>query len=447
MALHLVVNGRKIRADGYPTQTTLLDFLRAQGLTGAKEGCAEGECGACTVAMMRPDSSGSRYMPVNSCLLFLPMCAGQEIWTVEALANGDLSPAQAAMVASGGSQCGYCTPGFIVSMFAEQYRTGGCEPHALSGNLCRCTGYRPIADAARTLGAPPSGPLRDRMSLPAPEIESVEYDGFARPVTLEACLELMERQPDARLIAGGTDLGVESNLRLRRYPFLIGIEAVPELRAFSESAESIEIGAALTLAEIDIPHPVWREWTDLFASPLIRNRATLGGNLATASPIGDGAPLLLVLDAQVRIAGRVGERIVPLDSFFTAYRKTLLGPGELIRSIVLPKPLPPVARFFKAAKRRMDDISTVAACIAIHADGSTRLAYGGVAGTPVRVRDAEAVLTAGRWREEALRQAQEILASTLKPIDDHRGSGAYRLALSQSLLEKFWWERQEEVAA
>src|SRR3954451_22937171 len=193
MAITLIVNGRTVLADGFPTQTTMLDFLRAQGLTGAKEGCAEGECGACTVAMVRPaGAGGSVYVPVNSCLLFLPMCAGQEILTVEGLADGaTLAPAQQAMVESGGSQCGYCTPGFVMSLFAEQYRRGSCDTHALSGNLCRCTGYRPIAEAARALGECPAGELRDRMARPAPELDTVDCDGFSRPATLEECFERM----------------------------------------------------------------------------------------------------------------------------------------------------------------------------------------------------------------------------------------------------------------
>jgi xanthine dehydrogenase small subunit len=246
----------------------------------------------------------------------------------------------------------------------------------------------------------------------------------------------MEEHPDARLIAGGTDLTVECNLRFRRFPYLISLEALPELRVLRDSADALEIGAGLPLAEIDLPHPVWREWLDLFASPQIRNRATLGGNLATASPIGDSAPLLLALDARVRIAGPRGERVLPLDKFFQGYRRTALEPGELLMSIVIPKPLPPVARFYKAAKRRMDDISTVAACFAIHADGSMRAAYGGVAPTPIRSYEAERALPG------SVARACEILGKTLKPISDHRGSAAYRLALSQSLLEKFFWERE-----
>jgi xanthine dehydrogenase small subunit len=266
----------------------------------------------------------------------------------------------------------------------------------------------------------------------------------------------MARYPDARPIAGATDLAVESNLRLRRYPHLISLEALDELRHFEESEERIEIGAGLTLSEIDArwpsAPPVWKTWLPLFASPLIRNRATLGGNLATASPIGDGAPLLLALDAAVRIAGASGERSVALSQFFQGYRKTALARGELIVSIEIPKPLPEIAGFYKAAKRRMDDISTVAAAFALDLDAGgrvrrARLAYGGVAAVPMRAVEAEAALSGQRWNRTAVERAQDILARTLHPISDHRGSAEYRAALAQSLLEKFWWEREEAAAA
>ena len=438
--MDFLLNGRPANAGGCAPQTTLLDFLRARGLTGAKEGCAEGECGACTVVMVRPRGAASAYVPVNSCLVLLPMVAGHEVYTVEALtADGHLADCQREIAERGGSQCGYCTPGFVMSLFAEQYRLGregSCEPHSMAGNLCRCTGYRPLRDAALAIGAPaPDDAFRRRLAQPAPELGPIECEGFARPGTLAKCFRLIMEHPGARLIAGGTDLAVEANLRFRRYPYLISLEAVPELRIHVETADTIEIGAGVPLSEIELPHPVWREWLDLFASPQIRNRATLGGNLATASPIGDGAPLLLALDARVRIAGARGERIVPLDKFFQGYRRTALEAGEVLVSILLPKPLPSVARFYKAAKRRMDDISTVAACFAIHADGSMRAAYGGVAPTPLRAYEAERVLPA------SVPRALEILGRTLKPISDHRGSAGYRLALSQSLLEKFFWER------
>ena len=455
MEIEFLLNGRSIQASGFTPQTTLLDFVRAQGLTGAKEGCAEGECGACAVLLVKDGA----YRPVNSCLLFLPMIAGQEVYTVESLAqSGRLSDVQQAMVASGGSQCGFCTPGFVMSLFAEHYRAsreGACDIEAMSGNLCRCTGYRPIRDAALSLGPAPADAFRERLSRPSPTVEPIECGGFARPATLADCRRLMRDHPEARLIAGGTDLAVESNLRLRRFPYLISLEALDELRVFRESETEIEIGAGLTLSEIGQAwrtSPLLDEWLPLFASPLIRNRATLCGNLATASPIGDAAPLLLALDARVRIAGPRGERALALDRFFSGYRKTVLEAGELLVSVVIPKPLPTIARFYKAAKRRMDDISTVAACFALDLDSGgcirrARLAYGGVAPVPLRALAAEEALLGARWNQAAVAHAQRALAQTLQPISDHRGSAAYRLALAQSLLEKFWWEQREEHAA
>ena len=456
-SVEFVLNGHAIRAEGFSAQTTVLEFLRGRGLTGAKEGCAEGECGACTVAMVRPRGLGSAYVPVNSCLLFLPMMAGQEIYTVEALAGGGtLAPVQQAMAAAGGSQCGYCTPGFVMSLFAEQYRPGrqgGCDPHAMSGNLCRCTGYRPIREAAESLGAPPPGPLLDRLDRPAPALGPALTESFSRPATVAECLRLMAEHPDARLIAGGTDLVVESNLRLRRFGHLISVEGIGELRGVRDAEDAVEVGAGVTLSEAGqargLPH-VWHEWATLFGSPLIRNRATLGGNIATASPIGDGPPLLLALDASVRIAGPDGLRTMLLRDFFLGYRKTALAPGELLVSVIIPKPFAASVRFYKAAKRRMDDISTVAACFAIDRDAGgrvrhARLAFGGVAAVPLRATEAEDALVGYAFAESSIERAQMILARTLHPISDHRGSAAYRLALAQSLLAKFWWEQQEEA--
>jgi xanthine dehydrogenase small subunit len=454
--IEFLLNGMPVRAEGYPPQTTLLDFVRARGLTGAKEGCAEGECGACAVLMVTPCGGGSAYLPINSCLMFLPMAAGQEIVTIEGLAEGKrLAPAQEAMAAAGGSQCGYCTPGFVMSLASEHYRpgrVGPCKWEALSGNLCRCTGYRPIRDAAGSLG---ETSLPERLSRPAPVISAAESDRFHRPATLDECFGLLRRYPDATLLGGATDLAVDSNLRGRRYARLISLEALKELREFRQTDVELEIGAGLTLSEIDARWKdaprVWREWLSLFASPLIRNRATLGGNLATASPIGDSAPLLLGLDARVKIGGAGGERVVPLDEFFTGYRTTVLRPGELVVAVTLEQPDAEV-RFFKVAKRRSDDISTVAACFAIRIDSRgriehVRLAYGGVAPTPIRAKEAEAAIVGLRWNESAVHAAQDVLARTLQPISDHRGSAKYRLALAQNLLEKFWWEQQTEAAA
>jgi len=443
------LNGLPVAANGYDPQTMLLDYLRTAGLTGAKEGCAEGECGACTVLLVAPDGARSTYRAVNSCLLFLPMAAGHEIYTVEALAQkGQLAEAQAALAAAGGSQCGYCTPGFVMSLFAEQYRPdrqGACDPHQMGGNLCRCTGYRPIADAALSLGPAPAGSFLDRLARPAPALGVIRREGFSRPVSIAECSALLREHPEAKLIAGGTDVAVEANLRQRRWPHLISLEAIAELGVFEETGTQVTIGAALPLTDLLL------RWTHApaalaecllpFASPSIRNRATLGGNLGTGSPIGDSAPWLLAMDAVVVTSG---QRRIPLAEFFTGYRQNSLATGEFIAAIEIPKPFAPILRFYKVSKRRMDDISTLSAAFALRVVDDriahVRLAYGGVADRPWRALEAEEALLGQTWGLASIGKAQEVLARTLKPLSDHRGSARYRLAVAQSLLEKLWHE-------
>ena len=461
-APEILLNGRLVSIDSHGVQTTLLDFLRERGLTGAKEGCAEGECGACNVIVVAPNATGSAYRAINSCLVFLPMAAGQEIYTVESLAtDGQLAEVQKALASAGGSQCGYCTPGFVVSLFAEQYRPGrqgACNPHELSGNLCRCTGYRPIRDAALSLGPPPKGEFLSRLGQPAPPLENLQFETdearFSRPVSLAECFELAAADPEACWVAGATDMGVESNLRFRRWKHLISLEGVAELREFAEAPEYIRIGAALPLTDLAArwsePCQAFRQWSPLFASPTLRNRATLGGNLATASPIGDGAPLLASLDAVLHLSSANGTRAVSIASFFTGYRRTLLERGELLTSIEIPKPLPSFTRFYKIAKRRLDDISTVAASMAMDWDTAGRIArarfaFGGVAATPIRAIAAEEAILGRRWNEDAVERVQAILDDTIEPIGDHRGSANYRREVTKSLVEKFWWESRESV--
>jgi xanthine dehydrogenase small subunit len=449
----LTLNGRLIAVDPGSLHTTVLAFARARGLTGAKDVCSEGECGACAVAIVVPDGVGSAYRVANSCLLNLGQVVDHEIYTVESLASqGVLAEAQRAMAAAGGSQCGYCTPGFVISLFVEQYRrgrVGPCEPSALAGNLCRCAAYRPIRDAAASLGPPPSGPFLERLSQPAPAIDAVAVDGFSRPRSVEECVSLLE-DPHATIIAGGTDLGVDVN-RLGRSPRrMISVDAIAELRELSDTAGRVRIGAGLPLTDIacmwrDAPSAV-TEWLALFGSPAIRNRATLGGNLATASPVGDGAPLLLALDASVNIAGAGGRGVIPLSTFFTGRRRSCLRSGEMITSIDIPKPLPRLLRFYKVSKRRSDDISTIAAAMAVDLDasghvGRARFAFGGVAATPVRVVDAEHAVTGCAWNAAAVNKVQRVLDRTLKPMSDHRGSAAYRLEVSKRLVERFQREQ------
>lgn len=455
------LNGQRVQISGVDPHTTVLSWLRQQGLTGSKEGCAEGECGACAVLLLRPDGQGSRFEAVNGCLMLLPSLAGQEVWTVEGLAQGEvLHPVQEAML-QGGSQCGYCTPGFVVSMAAEYYRKGReqFDLEALSGNLCRCTGYRPIKDAAYSLGQPaPQDPLAQRLAQPARAVESLEYSPqapqpqrFYRPVSLNELFQIQAQHPSAKLVAGGTDWVVEVNQRFARAPVQIDLGHIPELQTLSWTDEYVELGAGVTLSEAERwlqgRIPLLAEWFPLFASRLIRNRATLGGNLGTASPIGDSPPVLLALGASLVLVSALGERMVGLEHFFTGYRQTALQPGELIKAVRIPLPLLPESRFYKVCKRPMDDISTVSMGIALRRKSTgvveaIRIGLGGVAATPVRAYQAEAVLLGQSWDESSLRKAAQVIKEEFRPMDDHRGSAAYRTAMLGSLLWKFYAETQ-----
>jgi xanthine dehydrogenase small subunit len=465
----VTVNGQERPVTGVEPHVTALDWLRDQGLTGAKEGCAEGECGACSVLVARPDSSpdgsdGTRWTALNACLVPVLALDGQEVVTSEGLGRpGDLHPVQREMAVRGGSQCGYCTPGFICSMAAEFYRPdrtavdpstnghpgehgpNGFDLHALSGNLCRCTGYRPIRDAAYALGAPSQDDdFARRCSGPAPAAAHTRTTGFVRPADLDEAVTLLADRPDATVVAGSTDWGVEVNLRGTRAPFVVAVDRLPELRTFSVGPEVIEIGAALTLSEaerlLDGRVPLLDQLWPQFASRLIRNGATLGGNLGTGSPIGDAPPALLALEASIVLAGPDGDREVPLASYFTGYRRSVREPGELIRAVRIPLPLAPVVGFHKIAKRRFDDISSVAIAFALDVRGGVvaraAIGLGGVAATPLRATATEAALVGRPWTSDTARDAAAVLRDEGTPIDDHRASAAYRAAmLGQSLLK------------
>ena len=383
MAVAFVLNGRPVNAGTPGASVTLLQWLRARGLTGTKEGCAEGECGACAVAMRRTDAQGrTRFESINSCLVPLAAVHDETVVTVEGIAPGEglLHPVQDAMVRAGGSQCGYCTPGFVVSLFCEYYRPGrdGFDAESISGNLCRCTGYRPIADVVRTLPAPASNDPR-LTELAAPESPRTRIDSghglerFVRPTSLDDLFRCLAEAPTATLIAGGTDVMVGVTQKGDRHPVVVSLAALPELRTFAVTPDAIVLGAGLTLTDVDgaparAPEaaiPLLGQLLPLFSSRLIRNRATLGGNLMTASPIGDAPPVLLALDASVTLASTAGRRVVPLREFFLAYRKTAARPDEVMIDVRVPRGAPAIQRFYKVSKRILDDISTVAAAFAL----------------------------------------------------------------------------------
>ncbi|MGC0327310.1 xanthine dehydrogenase small subunit [Streptomyces sp. SAI-170] len=479
VAARITVNGEEAPISPAAPHTTVLDFLRERGLTGTKEGCAEGECGACSVLVARPGvNKPTDWVAVNACLVPVAALDGQEIVTAEGLATqGEpgtaptLHPVQEEMAVRGGSQCGYCTPGFICSMASEYYRPDRCahteadadadghtdaehgpngfDLHALSGNLCRCTGYRPIRDAAFAVGTPAEDdPLAQRREQSPPEPAATEYtqddSTFLRPGTLAEVLQVLRERPDAVLVAGSTDWGVEVNIRSRRASCVVAIDRLPELRELRVESDHIEIGAAVTLTEIerrlDGSVPLLAELFPQFASRLIRNGATLGGNLGTGSPIGDSPPVLLALEASLVLADADGERVVPLAEYFTGYRQSVRRPGELIRAVRIPLPLSPVTAFHKIAKRRFDDISSVAVAFALDIEDGVvrkaRIGLGGVAATPIRALATEAALEGKPWSAETVEAAARVLRGEGTPMDDHRASSLYRSAmLGQSLLK------------
>ncbi len=491
----ITVNGKPTPLAPAPPHTTALDFLRERGLTGTKEGCAEGECGACSVLVARPGvDRPTDWVALNACLVPAAALDGQEVVTSEGLASaaGDLHPVQEEMAQRGGSQCGYCTPGFVCSMAAEYYRPDRCcatgqthsgqeaphgdhaaargdqeaahsdpehgpngfDLHALSGNLCRCTGYRPIRDAAFAVGAPAADDelaRRRDQAPPAPASTAYTQDGrtFERRDTLAETLRLLRERPEAVVVAGSTDWGVEVNIRSRRAEHVVAVDRLPELRDLRIESEHIEIGAALTLTEIerrlDGEVPLLAELFPQFASRLIRNGATLGGNLGTGSPIGDGPPVLLALEASLVLADADGEREVPLADYFTGYRQSVRRPGELIRSVRIPRPLAPVTAFHKIAKRRFDDISSVAVAFALDIEDGTvrtaRIGLGGVAATPIRARATEAVLEGEPWTAGTVENAARVLRGEGTPMDDHRASSLYRSAMLGQSLKKLFAEQ------
>lgn len=491
----VTVNGRSRPLDGVPAHATALDWLRDTGLTGSKEGCAEGECGACAMLLAAPaDDGGTAWTAVNACLVPVHALAGQELVTAEGLGSPEaLHPVQEKLAEAGGSQCGYCTPGFACSMAGEFYRAdrvaqdastepcpvhdgapsaaapndpdsaadaehgpNGFDLHSLSGNLCRCTGYRPIRDAAYTLGFPEAGdPLAERRERPAPVAVPTDYahEGarFVRPASLAETLAILRDDSDALLVAGSTDWGVEVNIRGRRAPLVVAIEQLEELRTLHLGDDVVEIGAALPLSDVerrlDGRVPLLAQLFPQFASRLIRNRGTIGGNLGTGSPIGDTPPALLALGARVVLtkadAGAVVEREVELAEYFTGYRQTVREPGELIRAIRIPLPLAGLTAFHKIAKRRFDDISSVAVAFALDVDDAgtvtaARIGLGGVAATPLRAYEAEQALVGKPWDLATVRAASAVLRETGTPMSDHRASADYRSAMLGTALLKLY---------
>ncbi len=473
-----------------PTRTVLQHLREDLGRTGTKEGCAEGDCGACTVVLAELDGKRVRYRSVNACIQFLPTLDGRALFTVESLKDrttGALHPVQQALADGHGSQCGFCTPGFVMSLFAL-YKTVPDPDRrtindALAGNLCRCTGYRPIVDAARAmyaLGAALPAAQQDALRAPAAARARAAARGeaalvraltslrrrkgmtlahaggaFHAPRTADELAALRERLPDARLLAGGTDIGLWVTKQQRRLGDLIYLGNVADLQRIETTDTHVEIGAAVSLTDafgaLDRHYPALRELWRRFASPPIRNAGTLAGNIANGSPIGDSMPPLIALGASVVLRKGGSRRELPLEDLYLAYQKTALAPGEFVERVRVPRPRPGVRlAAYKVSKRFDQDISAVCAAFALDLEGDTvraaRVAFGGMAATPRRAAACEAALTGRPWTAATCETAAAALAEDYTPITDMRASAAYRLAVAQNLLRKFHLETSGALA-
>jgi len=452
-----------------PTRT-VLEWLRGEARAcGTKEGCAEGDCGACTVVLGEPDGAGMRWQAVNACILFLPALDGRQLLTVEHLRgpDGALHPVQQAMVAQHGSQCGFCTPGFVMSLFALYH--AGTAPdrraanEALAGNLCRCTGYRPILDAAREActGVPAdrfaagaadiAGRLRALASDEPLEIEA-EEGRFLAPRTLEQLVAAVQTYPDATILAGGTDVGLWVTKLHKALPTVIAVERVAEFAGIEERGGVLAIGAGATYE--DALPAIERHWPDFarmvrrIGSRQIRNRGTVGGNVANASPIGDTPPALLALGATLVLRAGAAQRRLPAEAFFLGYRKTAMAAGEFLEGIEIPLPVAG-DRFaiYKVSKRFEQDISAV--CGAFHLRlragnvEEIRIGFGGMAAVPKRATATEALLTGRPWTRASIETAMEVVESEFNPLTDMRASADYRRLVAKNLLLRFWLETTE----
>ena len=454
---------------------TLLDVLREDlRCTAVKEGCASGDCGACTVAVAEAEEGGRlHWRAINSCIRLAHSVEGMAVFTAEDIAGegGRLHPAQRAMLECHGSQCGFCTPGFVMSLFALHRQRDGAAVsrdealHALSGNLCRCTGYRPILDAAQTMHHWPDVPLDESGLLQ--QLKLLAQDGrapaadsasnfYATPTTLAELLRLRAAHPQALIAAGTTDVGLWVTKQHRRFGQIIDVTRVTELRRIERGAHSLSIGAAASLTEafdaLAESRPQLKPFFDRFAGLPVRESGTLGGNVANGSPIGDSMPLLIALGATLVLASTRGERTLPIEDFYLAYRKTALAPDEVLARIEVPQPTPHEwLRADKISKRFEDDISAVCLAVALQVEDdrihSARIGAGGVAAVPARAIQTEAALAGQQCAEAIFDAAASVLEVEFKPLSDMRASSAYRRAVLGNLLRRGWQQSQPGALA
>jgi xanthine dehydrogenase small subunit len=469
--LRFLRRGQVVTLDDVDCNRTLLDLLREDlHCTGSKEGCGEGDCGACTVVIGEAKNGKLELRAINSCIRLAHSIDGMALWTVEDLANGkDLHPAQIAMVKCHGSQCGFCTPGFVMSLFALYESKDGQSisrsqvQGALSGNLCRCTGYRPILDAAQAMQDLPAvrvdqaAVLEGLRHLNKPDRKKASRasanpnTSYMSPTTLMELLTLRARNPDAQLVAGCTDVGLWVTKMHLQFAHILDVTRVKELRRVEQYKHHIAIGAAVPLtdafAALVADRPQLASFAHRFAGQPVRNSGTLGGNVANGSPIGDSMPLLIALGANVVLISTRGHRELRIEDLYTGYRKNVMAKDEVLAWIKIPKAVKAeFSRAYKISKRFEDDISAVCLAIDMHMEKGmvtkASIGVGGVAATPVRACQTQAALMGQPWSAATVQATMLVLRNEFRPISDMRASAAYRTEVLGNLLQRFWLESQ-----
>ncbi len=455
MDITFLLNGESVELRDVSPTVTLLDWLREErGLTGTKEGCNEGDCGACTV--MVTDTRGARAL--NACILFLPQLDGCAVRTVEGISGPDgvLHPVQEAMIDHHGSQCGFCTPGFVVSMAVAHLNGDTGHDDALAGNLCRCTGYAPIiraAEAAKDASVPSwmtdTLPASLGHKYPSGGLGGRQPPSVSAPQTLEDLATTYARHPDATLIAGATDVGLWVTKSLLDLDDVIFLNRCTELQQIEESGDTLRIGAGVTMDRVlravkDL-HPSYAEMIRRYGSAQVRAAATIGGNIANGSPIGDNPPALIAVEATLHLRAGDHRREMPIEEFFVTYGKQDRAKGEFVEAVTIPRHAPGL-KVYKLSKRFDQDISAVCGAVNITVtDGkvtNARIAFGGMAGTPKRASAVEAALTRADWSEKTMRAAMAKMGEDFTPLSDTRASADYRLHAAENMLLRYWHEDQ-----
>ncbi len=466
--IEFIRQGKVVRLEQVAPTRTLLELLREDlHCTGTKEGCGEGDCGACTVVLGEAKGETIEYRAINSCIRLAHSIDGMAVWTVEdlACAAGAAHPVQQALLQQHASQCGFCTPGFVMSLFGMYQNhvlrgktiTRALAQQELSGNLCRCTGYRPILDAAVSMGALPEVRvdeavlLRQLKRLKRSPVQANESDAYLAPLTLATLLQARAEHPDAQIVAGCTDVGLWINKLHMAFAKVLDLSRVQELRRVERYPHHIAIGAAVTLSDAFAALGAEREqlhsFFARFAGLPVRNSGTLGGNVANGSPIGDSMPLLIALGANVVLMSVRGHRELPLEQLYTGYRRNVIAADEVLAWIKLPRPEKhEQLRVYKISKRFDDDISALCLALQLHiAHGVVQrvsIGVGGVAATPVRAVKTETFLQSKPWTQATVQQAVGVLRAEFSPISDMRASAAYRSEVLGHLLQRYWLESQ-----